>query len=157
MSNIRVTYSGLFFFIVGIVTIFTGLGFMLIVTRSLNPQEFGTWTLLYGLILYVTLIQPITSYWVTREVARGEKSGKTAILSSGMFSSIGIIIFLLTAFFVGEQTDADQEILLFGVIMIPILFLNKVLLSINMGFKPHVVSFGTLSLEISKIPLAILF
>ena len=59
---------------------------MLIVTRSLNPQEFGTWTLLYGLILYVTLIQPITSYWVTREVARGEKSAKTAILSSGMFS-----------------------------------------------------------------------
>ena len=157
MSNIRVTYSGLFFFIVGIVTIFTGLGFMLIVTRSLNPQEFGTWTLLYGLILYVTLIQPITSYWVTREVARGEKSGKTAILSSGMFSSISIIIFLLTAFFVGEQTDADQEILLFGVIMIPILFLNNVLMSINMGFKPHVVSFGTLSLEISKIPLAIIF
>ena len=78
MSNIRVTYSGLFFFIVGIVTIFTGLGFMLIVTRSLNPQEFGTWTLLYGLILYVTLIQPITSDWVTREVARGEKSAKTA-------------------------------------------------------------------------------
>ena len=93
---------------------------MLIVTRSLNPQEFGTWTLLYGLILYVTLIQPITSYWGTREVVRGEKSGKTAILSSGMFSSISIIIFLLTAFFVGEQTDADQEILLFGVIMIPV-------------------------------------
>ena len=130
---------------------------MLIVTRSLNPQEFGTWTLLYGLILYVTLIQPITSYWVTREVARGEKSGKTAILSSGMFSSISIIIFLLTAFFVGEQTDADQEILLFGVIMIPVLFLNNVLLSINMGFKPHVASLGTLSLEVSKIPLAIIF
>jgi hypothetical protein len=157
MSNIRVTYSGLFFFIVGIITIFTGLVFMLIITRSLNPQEYGTWTLLYGLVLYVTLIQPITTYWVTREIARGEESGKTGILSSGIFSSLGIVIFLLTAFFVSDQTDADREILLFGVIMIPVFFLNNVLLSINMGFKPHVASLGTLSLEVSKIPLAIIF
>ena len=51
MSNIRVTYSGLFFFVSGMITIFTGLGFMLIITRSLNPQEYGTWTLITGLIL----------------------------------------------------------------------------------------------------------
>lgn len=83
--TIRVMYSGLFFFIVGIITIVTGLAFMLIVTRSLNQQEFGTWTLITGLIFYVTLIQPITSYWIIREVARGEKSGKTAILSLHIF------------------------------------------------------------------------
>ena len=157
MSNIRVTYSGVFFFIVGIITIFTGLAFMLIVTRSLSPQEFGTWNLIIGLILYVSLIQPLTSYWITREVARGEKSGKTAIVSSSIFSLVGVVIFLIIAFFTGENTDAKSEILFFAVILVPIWFLNDVLMSINMGFKPHIGSLGKLSLEASKIPLAITF
>lgn len=155
--TIRVMYSGLFFFIVGIITILTGLAFMLIVTRSLNQQEFGTWTLINGLIFYVTLIQPMISYWILREVARGEKSGKTAILSSGMFSSLGIILFILVSIFVSDQTDTNQNVLFFAAIMIPALFLNDVFLSINMGFKPHMASLGKFSLEVSKIPLAIIF
>ena len=157
MSNIRVTYSGLFFFVTGIITIFTGLVFMLIITRTLSPQEFGTWTLITGLIMYVTLIQPINSYWVLREVARGEKSGKTAVLSSGMFSILGIVLFILVSFFVSEQTDAVQEVLFFAAIMIPILFVNDVLIAINLGFRPHITSIGKLVLEVSKIPLVIIF
>ena len=154
---IRVMYSGLFFFIIGIITILTGLIFMLIVTRSLNQQEFGTWTLINGLIFYIILIQPMTSYWILREVARGEKSGKTAIISSGIFSSLGIFLFILVSIFVSDQTDTNQNILFFAAIMIPVLFLNDVLLSINMGFKPHMASLGKFVLEVSKIPLAIIF
>jgi len=155
--TIRVMYSGLFFFLVGIITIITGLVFMLIVTRSLIPQEFGTLTLINGLIFYVTLIQPITSYWVLREVARGEKSATTGIFSSVIFSSFGILLFLILSFFVSEQTDASREVLFFATIMIPVLFLNDVFLAINLGFKPHIASLGKLVLEISKIPLVIIF
>jgi O-antigen/teichoic acid export membrane protein len=157
IMTIRVIYSGLFFFIVGIITILTGLIFMLIITRTLNQQEFGTWTLITGLIFYVTLIQPITSYWITREIARKEESARTGIISSGIFSSLGILIFIIIAFFVSEQTESAKNILLFAAIIIPVSFLNQVLEAINLGFKPHVTSLGKLTLEISKIPLAIIF
>lgn len=99
----------------------------------------------------------MTSYWILREVSRGEKSGKTAILSSGIFSSLGIFLFILVSIFVSNQTDTNQNILFFAAIMIPVLFLNDVLLSINMGFKPHMASLGKFALEVSKIPLAIIF
>jgi O-antigen/teichoic acid export membrane protein len=157
MSNIRVTYSGFLFFIVGMIQIFTGLGFLLIITRTLSPQEFGTWNLILGLLLYVSLIQPITSYWLLREVARDGVSGKTGIISSSMFSLAGICIFLVIAFFTSEQTDADREVLFFATLLIPILFINDALMAINMGFKPHIVSLGKLLLEILKIPLVITF
>jgi len=155
--TIRVLYSGLFFFVVGIITILTGLAFMLIVTRSLNQQEFGTWTLINGLIFYITLIQPITSYWIIRETARAENSAKTGIISTGIFSTIGISLFIVLSFFVSEQTDASREVLYFAAILIPVFFLNDVLLSVNMGFKPQIASLGKFFLEISKIPLAIIF
>ena len=75
MSSIRVTYSGLISFAVGIVTVVTGLVFTLIVTRQLSQDEFGTWGLIGGLISYALIIGPIVSYWSTREIARGENSG----------------------------------------------------------------------------------
>ena len=155
--TIRVLYSGLFFFVVGIITILTGLVFMLIITRTLSQQEFGTWTLIMGLIVYVTIIEPIGSYWVTREIARGEESGKTSIVSSGIFSSLGIAVFIIASFFVSEQTEVVKNVLYFAAVIIPLSFLNQTLSSIILGFKPHIFSLGKLTLEISKIPLAIIF
>jgi len=72
LSDIRVTYSGLFAFFVGLLGIVTGLAFILIVTRSLSPGEFGTWSLIGSIIGYVMVSESIVNFWTTREIARGE-------------------------------------------------------------------------------------
>jgi len=46
MSGIRVTYSGLIAFVVGILGIITGLVFTMIITRSLTLTEFGSWSVI---------------------------------------------------------------------------------------------------------------
>ena len=156
MSGIRVTYSGLISFGVGIARIFTGIVFTLIVTRQLTPEEFGSWNLIGSLIVYVVIIEPTISYWVTREVARGKESGKTAIFFSGIFSIVGVIAYLIIAYLVAQNTDAEQSILFIGAILIPLMFLNRTLTALNLGWKPHAVSYGKLFLEIFKIPAALI-
>ena len=94
MSNIRVTYSGLIGLVIGLCTVVTGIIFILIVTRSFTPEELGNWGLIGGLISYVIIIEPMISYWSTREIARDIESGKTAVFSSGIFSIFGILAFL---------------------------------------------------------------
>ena len=155
MSGIRVTYSGLISFVVGLASVFTGIVFTLIVTRQLTPEEFGTWGLIGGLIIYVAIIEPIISYWVTREVARDQNSGKTAVFFSGLFSIAGVIAYIVIAYFVSLNTDAKQEILFLGAILIPLMFINRTLTAVNLGWKPHAVSYGKLFLEIFKIPAAL--
>ena len=59
MAEIRVTYSGLISVAVGLITIITGVAFMLIVTRTLDPVEFGTWGVITVLFLGVLNIEPI--------------------------------------------------------------------------------------------------
>ena len=157
MSDIRVTYSGLISFGVGISTIFTSLVFTLIVTRQLTPGEFGTWSLIGALIGYVLVVEPIISEWVIRETARGEKSGKTAIVSTGFFSIAAIGIYIIIAFFVGGQSDAEYEILFFAGMLIPPMFLSQILTTINYGWKPHRASYGNFVLQFSKIPVALIF
>jgi hypothetical protein len=157
LSDIRVTYSGLISFGVGISTIFTSLVFTLIVTRQLTPGEFGTWSLIGALIGYVLVVEPIISEWVIRETARGEKSGKTAVVSTGFFSIAAIGIYIIIAFFVGGQSDAEYEILFFAGMLIPPMFLSQVLTTINYGWKPHRASYGNFVLQFSKIPVALIF
>lgn len=155
MSNIRVTYSGLISLAVGITSIFTGTIFVLIVTRTITPVEFGTWNLIGSLITYVVIVEPIISYWITRETARGIDAGKTAIFTSGIFSMCGILAYIIIGYYVALNSDANQDVILFAVILVPLVFLNKTLTALNLGWKPQSSSFGILAFEITKIPGAL--
>ena len=157
LSGIRVTYSGLITFAIGITSIITGLVFTLIVTRELSAEDLGTWTLIGGLLVYAVIIEPVISYWTTREIARGEKSATTSLASSSVLSIVGIVIYFIAAFFVSAETEIDSGVLYFAVILIPVTFINRVLSAINYGWKAHTASYGVLVFEIVKIPLAIIF
>ena len=156
MSNIRVTYSGLISFAISLTSVLTGLIFTIVVTRRLSQEEFGTWALIGGLITYVLIIEPIISYWTTREIARGVESGRTSLVSSSVFSIFGLVGYLIIAFFVGQKTGINLDFLYFAALLIPVMFLTKTLNAINAGWKPHSISFGYLAFELTKIPAAFL-
>ena len=158
MSEIRVTYSGL----IALLTAFAGIGFglifMVIVTRTLNIEEYGTWGLIIGLLAYGSVLDSLVSYWVIRETARGVKSGKTAtLLGTGIFSTAGVFVYIIAAFIVGLETQIDQSILLFAVILLPTIFLMKNLNSMNQGWKPQITSYANLISESIKIPTVLIF
>ena len=155
MSGIRVTYTGLISLIGGIISVFTGIIFTLIITRTVTPEEYGTWGLIVALITYVSLIGPIVSYWSTRDTARNIQSGKTAVLSS-IFLSIGAIsIYVVISYLMGNYTNVERNVLLFAAILVPAMFINGILTAINLGWKPHAISYGTIAYGISSIPLAL--
>ena len=157
MSSIRVTYSGLIAFAVSIIGVITGTIFVIMVTRKLSPEDFGLWTLIGSIVGYVFIVEPIVTYWTTRQIARGEKIGKTAISTSGLFSVGGVIAYFGIVIFVSYTLGADSFVLLLASFLIPTTFIGNVLNSICMGFKPQTVSYGLLSFEISKIPLGLIF
>jgi len=155
MSGIRTTYSGLISVSVGVITILTGLVFSLIITRTLSMEEYGTWSLILGILMYAVIIEPMISYWATRETARSENSQKTSILAAGVFSSIGMIIFLITFLIISDESYINTEIIIFGVILVPGMFLYRITYAINLGWKPHLASYGFLISEAIKIPIVL--
>ena len=117
MSSIRAGYAGSISFFIGIVRLILGFVFITIVTRILTPEEYGTWTLIGGLLVYVLILHFIETYWLTRETARNVKSGKTAIVSGGIFSTIGILAYLLIVILISGNSDVDTNVLLFSIIL----------------------------------------
>lgn len=156
MSSIRVTYSGLISFVISLSSVFTGLIFTIIVTRQLTQDEFGTWGIIGAMTSYVLILDPIISYWTTREIARGQAPGKTALASSGIFSSIGIASYIVIVTVFESQIEVDLGLMLFAAILIPLSYLRAILQSISLGFKPEIRSFGIIAFELTKIPVGLL-
>ncbi|MFB5630911.1 MAG: hypothetical protein ACE5RN_04930 [Nitrosopumilaceae archaeon] len=155
MSGIRVTYSGIIAFLASFATVITGLIFTVIITRGLSQDEFGTWALIGTFTSYVYFLSPTVSYWCTREIARGQESGKTAFASTGIFASIAFFGYLLIVYFFNETIEVDLTLLFFAGILVPAEFFNTILKSINQGFRPQMEEYGFLIFEIVKIPLAL--
>ena len=153
LSNIRVNYSGLIALVVGMLGVFLGLIFTLMVTRRLSPEEFGTWSLILSVVNYFLISEVIISVWTTREIARGKEIGKTSILSSIGITLVSIPIFILYFFTISESNEIDHNLILLSVILLPAIFLSQTLSGINLGHKPHATSFGLLAFGIIKIPI----
>lgn len=157
MSNIRVTYSGFIAFTVALISVITGLFFTLMVTRRLSPEEFGTWAIIGSLISYFLIVELTISFWTTRQIARGENVGKTSFLSSIVVSSGLIPIFIVVAFLFSEITNIDYDVMIFATILLPLTLVSQTLTGINLGHKPHAISYSLLIFESLKIPTALLF
>lgn len=155
LSNIRVTHSGLINLVTGLSRVATAFIFITFVTRSLSADEFGQYNLVLSMIAYVVMSHWFVSYWVTREIARGNSTGKTAILSSGIFPPVGFLIFLL----IGISLDSNFELSMIALagVLVPLQFLHSVLNNISIGWKPEAASYGNFLLEVTRVPLGFLF
>ena len=131
MSGIRVTYSGLFTLTFSLISIITGLVFLIIITRTLSPQDYGTWGIINSLFVYSLVINSVVTFWLPREIARGNDSAKTALSFGWLLSAIGIVIYIISAYFVSLESDLDLNIMFFAVLLIPFSFLNKQISAIN--------------------------
>jgi hypothetical protein len=157
LDKIRVTYSGLVSFGISLISIITGLFFTIIITRQLSIEEFGTWGIINGLLIYPVMIIPTITYWVTRETARNQESAITAIMSSGILSIFGILTYIGIALVVGSQSEVEFSILLLAVILVPVVFLDNTLSAINVGHRPQAAAYGVISFELIKIPIGLFF
>jgi len=151
LSDIRVTYSGFIAFTVGILGIFLGLVFTLMITRSLTPEEFGTWSLILSIVGYFLISESFISFWTTRQISRGEEVAKTSVLSSTIILFLVIPIFAVYVFFISESSTINFEVMLFGAVLLPAYFISQTLTAINLGHRPQAISYSIVVFEILKI------
>ena len=157
MSNIRVTYSGLITFVVGLASVFTGMIFVLIVTRRLSPEEFGIWSLIGSVVAYFLISESLISFWSLRQIARGKEVGRTSLGSSLIFSFISIPLYLIYVTVISQNSDAELLPMIIGSILLPVYFVGKIITNINLATKPQIASYGTMIFEAVKIPIALAF
>ncbi|WP_182126139.1 hypothetical protein [Nitrosopumilus sp. b2] len=110
-----------------------------------------------GITQYIMMFSVIISYWSTRDTARKIDSGKTAVIGTMFLSIFTVIVYLIISYFLGTETKTDLNILYFSSILIPVMFFGGILTAINLGWKPHTISYGLLAFGITQMLFGLFF
>jgi len=157
-SEIRLRYSGFILFTSKLLSVATGLAFVLMITRSVSREEFGIWGNITDVFSYFVLLATILPFWTTRFVAREHAgSAKTGLIANIFISiaSASIYLALLPTILSVLQIGADYAMLYFIVsIQIVEFYTISALEAVLHAKQPQTIGYGLLVYEVCKVILA---
>jgi O-antigen/teichoic acid export membrane protein len=150
-TDISVRKTGLVVFTSRILSIFTGLGFLVMLTRSLGAAQFGLWEVITDVALFASYPAGIVVYWATREVARGKPVGKTTVTLNLILSTLGLALYVLFSVMTYPSIHSSLGPFLVGLVLIPAGYWNQAVNAIAVGHRPAVIGYSLLASEIFKL------
>ncbi len=153
-STIRLHRTGLVVFGSKVLSIFTGMLFLIMVTGWLAPQRFGLWEVILSLVAFASYPAGWLGFWATREVARGNLLGKTAILLNLALSSGGVAAFFLFTAFSYTRFNASFSPFILAILMVPMAYWNQAANAVAAGYRPEALGYSLLFSEAGKLAVA---
>ena len=156
-SDIRLKYSGLIVFASNLLSVATGLAFVLMITRTTSIEEFGIWGNVNDLYNYFILLAGVLPFWATRFVAR-EHAGaaKTGLIGNIVISIASASIFLtLVPTILSTLQISSVYTLLYAIVSIQILelYTTSALEAVLLAKQPQTIGYGLLISEVCKVIL----
>jgi hypothetical protein len=138
-----------------IASIFTGLIFLVMITRSLSVQQFGLYEVITDLVAFAAYPAGLVAFWATRDIARGKMFGKTAIVLNIVLSAIGVTLYVVLSYLSAEKiAQASFPTLVFAVLLVPVAYFNQAANAVVAGHKPAVLGYAVIFSESAKLAVA---
>jgi len=158
MSSIKLKLPGAIFFASNFYSLFTGLAFTVIVTRSLTVNEFGLWSTISQYIAYTAIpLSSIVSFWIVRYAARGFKQAPSSgILFAMILSLIGLPLYFAVALWANIAFSQPLFFLILATPQVITYIFLGALSSIATGISPEQIGVSSVIFETGKVALAYL-
>lgn len=153
-ENIRLRYSGSVIFLSRILSVGTGLLFVLMIARSITTEEYGIYGNITDILTYFTLPSLIMPFWATRFTARNHLgSPKTGLITNLLLSTLFASIYMLLLPTITSTFSTESYLLVYAIVVIEILQLYtlRALEATLQAKKPQTTGYGFLIFEISKV------
>ena len=153
-ASIRPRRTGVIVFGSKIVSIFTGFLFLVMITRSLIPSQFGLWEYITDIVLFAAYPTGVLTYWATRNVARGKIVGKTTIVVNLLTSMLGIVLFLAFGLASYSVIGATFAPFILAIILVPLTYWTQATNALVGGYDPAINGYALLASEPAKLLVA---
>lgn len=155
-SPIHFRRTGLVVFTARLVSVATGLAFLLMLTRSLTPTDFGLWEFIVDLVAFSSYPAGLIAFWATRKIARGLKLGMTAIGVSLLLSVAGLVFFLFASLYLHSEVGSVLSHFVVAAALVPLSYLSVATNAVVSGHRPAVAGYSLVSSEVCKVAAAYL-
>ncbi len=137
-----------------IVSVFTGLAFLLMMTRTLSTQQFGLWEVILDIVTFASYPAGVVVFWATRDIARGRLLGRTTIWLNMALSGGGLGLYALFSLFVSTALKGGVTTLVIAAVLVPIGYWNQAANAVVSGHRPIVAGYAVIASEASKLLVA---
>ncbi len=151
MPPIAPRRAGIVVFGARIVSIFTGLLFIVMVTHTLSTSQFGLLEVIADLVAFSTYPLGVVNYWSSRQTARGEAVGKTALLGSLVLGLVGVAVFTLLAVVRQSALTGSADLFLLALSLVPVNYFYSSVNSLLSAHYPQATGYVLLAGEVSKL------
>ncbi|HUI00817.1 MAG TPA: hypothetical protein VLX56_04220 [Nitrososphaerales archaeon] len=161
-ASISLRRTGLVVFSARIASIFTGLVFLVMMTRTLSAQQFGLYEVITDIVAFAAYPAGLVAFWATRDIARGKMYGKTAIVLNVVLSALGVGLYVVLSYFSSSRIEsASFSTLILAVVLVPVAYFNQAANAVVAGHRPAVMGYAVIFSEAAKLmvayPLLIVF
>ena len=137
-----------------IISIFTGLLFIVMVTHALAASQFGLLEVVADLLAFSSYPLTVVNYWSARDTARGENVGRTAVLSSLLLLVLGMAVFVLLAVLRQSAITMSLSLFLISLSLVPANYFYQAANSLLSVYNPQATGYVLLFGEVSKLAIA---
>lgn len=158
---IRVRRAGLVSFSVKLISIFTGLAFVVLITSNVSTNEFALWNLIGSTLVYILFPTFIINFWATRARARGQLVARTVLIATLIFAAILTVLFVIVSFpssgFMVQAASQHSNLFFFLLSSPQVLLYTFVggMEAMLWGSSPEKQMFGYGAFEIAKIVIGL--
>jgi O-antigen/teichoic acid export membrane protein len=137
-----------------ILSIFTGMIFLVMITGWLNPARFGFWEVLVSFVTFASYPAGWLTFWATREVARGGFVARTALALNLLLSVVGVLLYFAFALLTSSAGGVGTGPLVLAALLVPLSYWNQAAIAVAAGARPSAIGYSTLISEIGKLAVA---
>ena len=152
-GGVRLKFSGIMTYIANMTTLLVNISFTIILTRKLTVEDYGLWQVIGALASYFLTWIPITyTYWITRDVARGDyDSARTGTVVSLLLGTTSSICYIVISMIFIERLSSS--LWYFGLYSIAVLitFCYTPYQATAWGIKPEHIGFSEIVSTIVKV------
>ncbi|MBM5804864.1 MAG: hypothetical protein FJZ49_02195 [Candidatus Verstraetearchaeota archaeon] len=148
--NVRLRYASILNYVLNIGGIFFGFLFITLVARRLTVEEYGVWVMILRYVSYLIIPGAIYSYWLPRNISRGQNTSRTGLYTSIVFGFILVPFYFLMVQTVSRELDQPIFPLALSSIILLLEYINTSLGPISSGHAPQITGYGTLVLKIGQ-------
>lgn len=153
--EVRLKYSGLVVFLSKILSIFTGLAFSIILTRSLTKPEFGAWTNIAGVLGTFGILSGVFPFWAARYTARKfEGAMKLGLIANAAIAIPAALLIILVGPVLASAANTSYIYYLFAATILLQSYVIVALDSVVAVVRTHVIGYAFLVFEAIKLALA---
>jgi O-antigen/teichoic acid export membrane protein len=151
LQRIKPKRTGMIVFLSRIFSVGTGFVFLVMITRWLNPQQFGLWEFILDVVVFSSYPVGLVTYWATREVARGNKVGRSTIQASVLMSLAGVAAFLLIAYSSHDAVNSPLAPFIAASFLVPLNYWSLSASSLVQGYDPAITGYSLFFSETVKV------